>query len=289
MGIYMITYKTCSNENTDLIFEAFMSGFSDYMIKFEFTKERFMQHFFMVEGNELKYSVLALDDSKPIGLVLGGISTYEGKKTLRCGALCVDPKYRNQGVAGMLFKAHYQIGVDNDCEDLFLEVIQGNNKAINFYEKNGYEIRYDIHYYSHANPLEIDSNLEFLENVKRISYDAVKSLYDETKNIHICYQNTSNYMSKISSLNHFGFYVDDKLIGGITISNQGKIFFLYVNEHNRNKGIARALIKKVVMELECKRLVINYASSIDPSLFLDKLGFKKDLISQHEMYKAIKG
>lgn len=33
----MITYRRCTETNEDAIFEAFQTGFSDYMVKFELT------------------------------------------------------------------------------------------------------------------------------------------------------------------------------------------------------------------------------------------------------------
>ena len=81
----MITYKICTNDDIENMYEAFSIGFSDYMVKFDITLERFIDLFLRIEGNQLEYFLLALDNEKPIGLMLGGIKTYDGVKTLRCG------------------------------------------------------------------------------------------------------------------------------------------------------------------------------------------------------------
>lgn len=62
----MITYRRCTETNEDAIFEAFQTGFSDYMVKFELTKDAFFNHFFGPEGNSLEYSVIALDGEIPV-------------------------------------------------------------------------------------------------------------------------------------------------------------------------------------------------------------------------------
>src|SRR5690554_4477018 len=151
----MISYKRCIEVSEDVIFQAFQIGFSDYIIKFDMPKDFFMKRFFGPEGNSLEYSVIALDGDKPVGLNLGGIKIYEGIKTLRCGALCIHPDYRGTEVGKKLFELHKEIAMENDCKQMFLEVIVGNDRAINFYKKKGYAKVYDIVYYSHNNPSEI--------------------------------------------------------------------------------------------------------------------------------------
>ena len=150
----MISYKRCTEVNEDIIFQAFQIGFSDYIIQIEMTKDFFMDRFFGPEGNCLEYSVIALDEDKPVGLNLGGIKIFEGIKTLRCGALCVHPDYRGTEVSKRLFRLHKEIAIANGCKQLFLEVIAGNDRAINFYEKKGYEKVYDMVYYSYNSPSE---------------------------------------------------------------------------------------------------------------------------------------
>ncbi|MDZ5610601.1 GNAT family N-acetyltransferase, partial [Bacillus pseudomycoides] len=129
----MIHYKKCSEVNTDFVYEAFRDGFSDYMIKMEISKEDFIKRFFGSEGNKLEHSHLALDENKPIGVILGGIKDYESIKTMRCGALAVHLDFRGTGVSQKLFELHKEEAIKNGCQQLFLEVIVGNDRAIQFY------------------------------------------------------------------------------------------------------------------------------------------------------------
>ena len=46
----MIQYKTCSEVNIDLVYEAFQDGFSDYIIKMEVSKEDFIKRFLEQKG-----------------------------------------------------------------------------------------------------------------------------------------------------------------------------------------------------------------------------------------------
>ena len=172
----MIKYKRCTECNEEIIYKAFQIGFSDYIIKIEMTKDAFMKHFFGPEGNSMEYSVIAFDEEEPVGLCLGGIKVYEGIKTLRCGALCVHPDYRGTEVSNGLFNLHRKIALENNCKQMFLEVIVGNDRAISFYRKKGYEKVYNLFYYYHNKPYEISASTSPNLIIKRIDMDALKNL-----------------------------------------------------------------------------------------------------------------
>jgi ribosomal protein S18 acetylase RimI-like enzyme len=283
----MITYKRCTETSVDSIYHAFQSGFSDYIIKMEMSKDIFLKRFFGPEGNSLEYSVIAFDGDKPIGLNLGGIKVYEGIKTLRCGALCIHPDFRGTKVSNNLFQLHKEIALENNCKQMFLEVIVGNDRAINFYKKKGYEKVYDIMYYSHGNPSEIKAILLDDIKIKRIDMDTLRTLSHEIQDIHINWQNDFDYISQMDDYLHYGVVKDEKLIGGLSISPTGKINFLWINSKFRNKGIARALISHAVKELNIKKLVVNFPNNANFLGFIKRLGFSKDTISQYEMYQTL--
>lgn len=280
----MITYKRCTETNEDAIFQAFQFGFSDYMIKVVWTKELFLKLFFGPEGNSLEYSFIAFDDEKPVGLILGGIKVYEGIKTLRCGTLCIHPDYRGTEVSKRLFDLHRKTALDNNCKQMFLEVLEGNDRAISFYNKKGYEKVYVLTYYSHNNPTEINATLLNDVIIKRIDLDCLKSISCKIQDIHINWQNDFDYLSHSDAYVYYGVYQDTNLIGGLSIHTNGKISFLWINAEFRNMGIGRALINHAVRELSPKKLAISFPNNASLLGFVKRLNFTKDSISQHEMY-----
>ena len=280
----MIRYKRCTEVNEDDIFQAFQIGFSDYIMKIEMPKDFFIKRFFGAEGNSLEYSVIALDENKPVGLNLGGIKTYEGIKTLRCGALCIHPDYRGTEVGKRLFEIHKEIAIENSCKQLFLEVIVGNDRAINFYKKKGYERVYDIIYYSHNKPLELKADLPNDLKVEKIDIDILRTLNYQIQDIHINWQNDFDYVSQINGQVHYGVFKDEKLVGSLSIHPKGKISFLWINSEFRNKGIGKGLIYYAVKELNIEKLVTNFSNNAKLLGFINHLNFTKDSISQYEMY-----
>lgn len=284
----MITYKRCTETNEDAIFEAFQAGFSDYIVKIELTKDAFMKHFFGPEGNSLVYSVIAFDGEKPVGLNLGGIKIYEGVKTLRCGALCVHPDYRGTGVSSRLFQLHKEIALENRCKQMFLEVIVGNDRAIRFYRKKGYEKVYDLAYYTHNNPSEINAVLpDAAPVIKRIDMDDLRSLNHSIQDTHINWQNDFDYIHHIQGQKHYGVFQDAKLIGGLSIHPAGKINFLWIDPKYRNRGIGRGLIRHAASELNLSKLSVSFPNNAALMGFVKRLGFTKDPISQYEMYYTL--
>lgn len=283
----MITYRRCTETNEDAIFEAFQTGFSDYMVKFELTKDAFFNHFFGPEGNSLEYSVIALDGEIPVGLMLGGIKVYEGLKTLRCGGMCVHPEYRGTEVSHRLFDLHREIALVHDCKQLFLEVIVGNDRAIHFYKKKGYEKKYDLYYYSHDAPSDIQAALPEDVTVKRINLDILRSLRDQTKDIHINWQNDFDYISRMKDQVHYGVYHGEQLIGGLSIHPSGKISWLWIDAEHRHRGIGRGPISRAVEELNPKKLSIHFPNHTSLMGFVKRLNFIRNAISQYEMYLTL--
>ncbi len=283
----MIVYKKCTEVNEDDVYQAFQIGFSDYIIKMEIPKDIFMQRFFGPEGNSLEYSIIALDDNKPVGLNLGGIKNYEGVKTLRCGALCIHPDYRGTEISKKLYELHKEIAIENNCKQLFLEVIVGNDRAINFYKKKGYEKVYDIHYYSHNNPKELIANIPDGLKLEKIDIHMLRSLVSQIYDIHINWQNDFDFISQINGQVHYGLFKEEKLVGGLSIHPKGKISFLWIKPEYRFRGIGKGLVYYAVKELNIEKLVTNFTNNASLLGFIKHLNFTKDSICQYEMYYTL--
>ncbi|HDR3948249.1 TPA: GNAT family N-acetyltransferase, partial [Bacillus anthracis] len=251
----MIQYKRCSEINIDLVYEAFRDGFSDYIIKMEVSKGDFIKRFFGLEGNSLEHSFLALDGDKPVGVILGGIKDYENIKTMRCGTLAVHPNYRGVGVSQKLFELHKEEALQNECKQLFLEVIVGNDRAIRFYNKLGYEKVYDLSYYNLKDMTKIIHRECKGIEVKQLEFAAFKVEIQKWLHFHINWQNDMDYIEKT---NHtfYGAYVDNDLKGSICINEQGKISFIFIDKEYRNRGIGSKLLQVARDELNLESLLI---------------------------------
>ncbi|MED0973299.1 MULTISPECIES: GNAT family N-acetyltransferase [Bacillus cereus group] len=282
----MIQYKRCSEVSIDLVYEAFKDGFSDYIIKMDVSKEDFIKRFFGPEGNSLEHSFLALDDDKSVGVILGGIKIYESIKTMRCGTLAVHPNYRRVGISQKLFELHKEEAIQNECKQLFLEVIVGNDRAINFYNKLGYEKVYDLSYYS-LNDFTIITNKDFKNiEIKQLKFQKFKVEIQKWLNFHINWQNDIDYIEKTNNT-YYSAYVDNDLKGTVCINEQGKISFIFVAKEYRNIGIATRLLQVVREELKLSSLSIGFPNNSSLQGYLKKCGFEKNSLAQYEMYHLL--
>ena len=92
---------------------------------------------------------LALDDNKVIGLIMGYVRTYDeydylDYKCPRSGEiseLIVSKNIRSNGVGQKLMNKMEEYFKSIGCEYIFIDVFAYNDKAINFYRKQGYHTR----------------------------------------------------------------------------------------------------------------------------------------------------
>jgi ribosomal protein S18 acetylase RimI-like enzyme len=283
-GIKMIIYKRCTEVEKKLIFQGFSVGFSDYIIKMNITEEEFFQRFFGPEGNSLQNSFIAKDGNDAIGVILGGVKEFEGIKTIRCGALAVSPAYRGMGVSKELFALHKEEAIKTNCKQMFLEVIEGNHRAISFYKKLGYEKIYNLSYFSLKNiNLLKESKCEDL-NIREIDMEMLRTIEEYTKNIHINWQNHMDYLERLDGQKHFGAFINRKLVGAISGSANGKINFIYVRPEFRGGRIGLNLLNEMVENLNLTKISMSYPNNASLEGFLKRLGFERESISQYEMY-----
>lgn len=283
----MITYKRCSEVDMEDIFEAFSQGFSDYIIKMTITKDVFVSRFFGPEGNSPEHSFIAFDEKKPIGVVLGGIKDYEGFKTMRCGTMAVVPEYRGTGVSKKLMELHREEAVVKGCRQLFLEVIAGNDRAISFYKKFGYEKIYDLFYYTLKDAASLVNKYDLKIEFKKIGTGTLRAVRERAMDVHINWQNDMEYIEKLENQVTLGAYIDNKLIGAVSANKNTRINFIYVENSLRNMGIGTNLLLEAAKELELAKVTAGIPNNSSIAGFLKRLGFEKDEIAQYEMYCAL--
>jgi ribosomal protein S18 acetylase RimI-like enzyme len=282
-----ISYLRCSEVEIDKVYQAFKIGFSDYIVKMEISKEDFISRFFGPEGNSLEHSFIALYENNPVGVILGGIKVYENIKTIRCGALAISPDFRGKGISHKLFELHKEEAIKNGCKQLFLEVIVGNDRAINFYKKLGYEKVYDLSYFSLPDLTDLNNNLStsnvVVKSIEISEFQKTIQKWD----YHINWQNDIDYLSKTPTNVYYGAYIDNEIVGCIAANPSGKVSFIMVDQNQRIKGIGRFLLNTVIKELDLSKMSISFPNNSLLEGFLNHLGFKKDSISQYEMYLSL--
>ncbi len=135
----MFTIKRLSECTFEQALQAWNEGFEGYYSNMTFTMDRYTKKL-GAEGISPELSVIAFDGDKPVGFVLSGVRMIDGKKVAWNGGTGVTTAYRRKGVGKALMNAtlgiYREVGVDLST----LEAISENEKAIDLYKQNGYEI-----------------------------------------------------------------------------------------------------------------------------------------------------
>ncbi|OMF73904.1 GNAT family N-acetyltransferase [Paenibacillus peoriae] len=280
----MITYMRCNDVSMEHIFQAFSLGFSDYSIRLTKDQDDFVARFFGPEGNTRNHSFLAMDENQPIGLILGGVRQFDGYKTMRCGTLCVAPAYRGQGISNKLLELHKQTAISADCQQLWLEVIKDNHRAVKLYEKQGYQPRYTLKYYNGTLPSAPPAALSSSYILKEVTFDDVAAFRKTLTDCHIHWQSDTPYYATSTQEAFLGIYeVNQTCLGMVSMSAQGKINFLWVDPKHRNQGLGRALLDRAAEIQKIEKVYICLSDNDSLEGFIQKIGFSKDPIEQYEM------
>lgn len=283
----MITYVPGDKLAVGQLYKAFMIGFSDYIIKVDLAEASFTSRFLGPEGNDLNLCHVALDDGEPIGLVMGGIRQWDGKKTLRCGALCVAPDYRGGEVTKTLMASHWQDGVNHKCERLSLEVIKGNDRAVRFYEKNGYYASYDIKYFrikaEQMGALEEGSKV----TLKETTFDTLEKHRVGNVGLHIHWQSETDYYRESELEQHFEIHTRAGQVGYLSMGSGGKINYLWIEPPHRGKGYGREVLKITAQTMGIEGFNIAFANNGLLEGFVRALQFDKDSVEQFEMFRSV--
>ena len=283
-AVNQIVFKRCSEVEDRFMHQAFQDGFSDYIVKFDFSEEAFISRFFGQEGNSRMYSFIAFDQEQPVGVILGGIKNYESIKTMRCGTLAIHPDYRGKRISQKLFELHKEEAVMQGCKQLFLEVIVGNDRAINFYKRLGYEKIYDIVYFANSDLARLMKGSDI--TCKKIDFERFKQVVEKW-DYHINWQNDLEYVAEVPSITYFAAFENGLVTGASAIHPAGNIHFLMVDKAHRGMGIGTKLLQAAASDLQLTKMSTAFPNNSLLEGFYKKQGFIKAELAQYEMYMPI--
>ncbi|MGY3746020.1 GNAT family N-acetyltransferase [Vagococcus salmoninarum] len=112
-------------------------AFSDYLVPINMSQTQLADRFTHL-GLSKSLSLVAVQGGELVGILLYGEQDYQGKKQGWIGGMAVIPGKRQLGIAQLLMTAALGQGRARGLDELLLEVISSNSKAIKLYEKIGF-------------------------------------------------------------------------------------------------------------------------------------------------------
>lgn len=274
--------KLATLVSDQVLYDVWMAGYSDYLIKIDIKKQDFIQRFMEIESAR-KYSFVAYEGEQPIGLILGNIAIYDDVKTMRCGGFAVIPTHRNRGVGKMLLEHHYHLAKENGCKHLYLEVLKKNEKAVKFYKTNGYVPVYDYKYFK-KNDVKLESNLHV--TIEEVAFDTIKTIRASLPELHIFWQGEMFVVDKLDGIRNYVIKEKDDIVAAISMKNTGLINFIWVKGTLRQQGYGKALVCHGMKMLSHNNLLAITSNNYVYEGFIRHLGLTLEL-EQYEMMLPI--
>lgn len=148
----MISIKSLSECTLTEAVDAWNRGFEGYYFDATTNVDAFTTRL-ITEGLKPTMSVVAFDETLPVGLILSGARKVGEATVSWNGGTGVATAYRKQGVGKKMMQEALSIYEEENVDIAILEAILENEKAISLYEQYGYQVVDHLHHLRHAGSL----------------------------------------------------------------------------------------------------------------------------------------
>ena len=131
-----VTIRRISAASLDDLVEAQNKIFADYIVPIRSSRAFFLD-FLKSVGGDIGNVLVALDCER----IVGYVTPVQDKREGWIGGIGVMPQHRSRGIGTGLMAAAEQSLKERGVTDVYLEVIEGNQRAQKLYERLGYRPR----------------------------------------------------------------------------------------------------------------------------------------------------
>ncbi|WP_186438462.1 GNAT family N-acetyltransferase [Cohnella terricola] len=150
----MIRYEKLSRLSAEEIVDLWNRGFENYFSNVQTTVDRFLNRV-ANEGLSLERSFAAFEDDRPIGIIVNGFRTRNGRIFAWNGGTAIVPEYRGKGYGKMLMEHNMALYAEEKVDEALLEAIARNEAAIRLYESVGYRKVDRLAFMQHEGALDL--------------------------------------------------------------------------------------------------------------------------------------
>ncbi|WP_413509402.1 GNAT family N-acetyltransferase [Carnobacterium maltaromaticum] len=250
------------------------NGFSDYLVPINMTEVQLDNRLSSLSISE-ELSKVFFIDNQPAGIYLHAEGTFSDQKIAWLGGMAVDSAFRNQQVSVKMLREFERVAVERGTSILYLEAIDGNERAISIYKKFGFApVKKVLFLESSTNfTSETDYQLKKVVSLKSIGVNQSSDILWQNKAIH--------------GYDSIGIYDQTKLIGYTIVSLQGNQLVIHQLELDSPKlQIKAALASLQKLYTPTKWIGSNLVADSPITKLLVQNGFSEKL-SQHQYSKQL--
>ncbi|MDQ0269740.1 GNAT family N-acetyltransferase [Cytobacillus purgationiresistens] len=156
-------------------------AYEDYAVPVRMTAESFFKRMKMLKIDNV-CSFIAVDNDKPVGICLHGISLET--KTAWCGGMAILPEHRGKGIAKELMQSSFLALRKHNINTVYLEVLADNTTAYALYRNLGYQMITPLYYLSGKLVEEGESSLTLEQVVDNPFFEDEKTPW-QAKEAHL--------------------------------------------------------------------------------------------------------
>jgi GNAT superfamily N-acetyltransferase len=276
----MITIKRLHECRIDEIVQAWNSGFEGYFVPINMNPQSFFTRMIM-EGLSLELSIVAFDGQLPIGIVVNGVRTINGKKIAWNGGTGVALDYRKKGIGKLLIEETIKIYEGQQVKLATLEAISENVKAISLYEKKGYKIVDWLGHFSQKGLIsfeEVASNLPFMIK-KGLPWDASRLSFYQDISWQTQWQSVHDGESIIlhnAEETPVAYAIFKRIWNENGEESSIIVYQVGFNPAHYEENVANYLLREIFQTSEAVKNVINYPLSNKAFVdYLKNIGFEE--------------
>lgn len=283
----MISFRTLSEDDFDLLHQTLLEAFSDYIVPMRPERDT-MKRSHLIEGVKMDHSFGAFDGDKMVGFTVNGIGEWRGKPTAYDAGTGIIPDYRRKGISRRMFEHIFPVLRERQIKKYLLEVIVENKPAFELYKNLGFQIERELAVFkrdevriSETRPRQ---NIE-IKAIENPDWDFLRSFW----NYYPSWQNSIDSIKRSSAdaaieKKILGVFSENILAGyGIVFPKSGNVSQIAVAENHRRKGFGSALLDALQKQTKIPLKAYNIdEKASDVLAFLRANGFSL-LTRQYEM------
>lgn len=289
----MIHLKAVADCTWNEALQAWNEGFQGYFVDVQMNSMQFTKRLAMLELSPDR-SVVAFEDTKPVGILLTGIRMIWGRKIAWNGGTAVAKCSQGKGIGRMMMEYILDCYRAEDVDVATLEAIGENEKAIALYEKKGYKVSDYLFYMEQTGiiPNTIVSHAEYPLYSAPASRLEALPFYRATVpwQCHASHiQDALAYIASDSMGNEIGYllykysYKESGELDGIAL------YQCVVDSHEHEAHIIETMLHAILHpEQEIKRTAVHIqASNNEVISMLNRIGFETK-VKQVQMIVRLK-